>query len=324
MGESKERIDAYVKNAFTAAQLEANQLAEAEKARVRAKMASTGNLLSSGMDHEMIRIESEKINRLLKLRGDALLDEYEIYDFPLDADAITKDVEGIRNVLIAGITSGAKSKDALFALRTGHNNAGAGIRYENFNRQLIIRSQPISHELLCQIEQRKACPKLRRSPARPDTDMHGNERDADTPEVNDLSFVRDGNLKGIIERDYGELQRLRPATTPKAALVLSGAVIEGLLLDALVTAGKWTIEAGCQKNLDDMIGPATNKGIIKNDRLSDAVRKYRTLVHPGREARDRVLFDRSDADLAKSAVEITIREVKDWYSRQEIRGQTGR
>src|SRR5215813_11512254 len=112
----------------------------------------------------------------------------------------------------------------------------------------------------------------------------------------DFSFVQIPQLRAIIEREYVELQHLDPSATPKAVLVLSGAVLEGVLLDALVVSGKFTFEAGCQRHLNEMIGPAKQRGIISEDRLSDSVRKYRALVHLGREARDRIVFGTPDAN----------------------------
>jgi len=129
--------------------------------------------------------------------------------------------------------------------------------------------------------------------------------------------MRIATLRAVVERDYEELQRIDAALAPKAAVVISGAVLEGVLLDALVSSGKWSFEAGCQQQLNDMIGPAKSKGIITEDRLSDAVRKYRALVHPGREVREAMTFDEADAKLAQSAVDVIVREVRGWYSRQE-------
>ena len=61
-----------------------------------------------------------------------------------------------------------------------------------------------------------------------------------------------------------------------------------------------------------MVVQARNKNIITEDRLTDATRKYRNLIHPGREVKDAMLFEESDALVAKSAVDIVIREVRNW------------
>jgi len=108
------------------------------------------------------------------------------------------------------------------------------------------------------------------------------------------------------------LHRLDPQISLKSVIVLSGGIIEGLLFDALVASGKWSFEEACQNRLQDMVVQARNKNIITEDRLTDATRKYRNLIHPGREVKDGMLFEASDALVAKSAVDIVIREVRNW------------
>jgi hypothetical protein len=135
----------------------------------------------------------------------------------------------------------------------------------------------------------------------------------------DLSFVFDKRIMGIIERDYAELQQLDSRISPKSVIVLSGGIIEGLLLDAIVASGRWTFEEACQKFLKDMIGVAKSRDIIIEDKLTDATRKYRNLIHPGREIRDKMIFEETDAKLAKSAVDVVIREVRDWAISEQSR-----
>jgi hypothetical protein len=61
-----------------------------------------------------------------------------------------------------------------------------------------------------------------------------------------------------------------------------------------------------------MIAVAHDAKIIKEDRLSNATRNSRNLIHPGREIRDNVLFDQTDAQAAKIAVDIVIRDIRGW------------
>jgi hypothetical protein len=112
------------------------------------------------------------------------------------------------------------------------------------------------------------------------------------------------------------LQGLDPETATKAVLVMSGTIIEGLVLDAIVTSGKWGLEEATKRTLDELINAALSAKILRHDRLSQAVKHYRNLVHPGREIRDRVQFSTPDATLAKAAVDITIREVREWYEKR--------
>ncbi len=128
----------------------------------------------------------------------------------------------------------------------------------------------------------------------------------------DFRFIFDERLKNIAKRDYMELQNLDPRVATKSVITLSGSIIEALLFDALVASGKWTFEEACQNNLKSMITVAHAKGIITEDRLSNATRNSRNLIHPGREIRDKVIFDETDAQAARLAVDILIREVQRW------------
>jgi hypothetical protein len=64
----------------------------------------------------------------------------------------------------------------------------------------------------------------------------------------DLTFMNNHALRIVLERDYAELQRLDVDSATKSVLVLSGEIIEGLVLDALVTLGKWSLEEASKTN----------------------------------------------------------------------------
>jgi len=134
--------------------------------------------------------------------------------------------------------------------------------------------------------------------------------------MTDFSFISNEKLRSVVERNYAELQKLDPEGSPKAVVVLAGAVLEGLLADALAASGKWDFDSACQQRLADMIGPAKERGIIKQDQLSNTVKNYRALIHPGREVREGIELTKDDAVLAKAAVEITIRSVSRWHKTQ--------
>jgi hypothetical protein len=57
----------------------------------------------------------------------------------------------------------------------------------------------------------------------------------------DFSFVADTRIRTIVERDSVELQKLGPSQASKSVLVLAGSIMEGLIFDALVTDGKYTL-----------------------------------------------------------------------------------
>lgn len=137
----------------------------------------------------------------------------------------------------------------------------------------------------------------------------------------DFSFMFDARVRKILERDYEELQQLSTRTSIKAVIVLSGGIIEGLLFDSLVASGKWTFDGASKKSLKVMIDEAKTKGIIIEDRLTDVTRKYRNLIHPSSEIKENVVFEETDATLARTAVDIVIREVRNWGFSEQRRRQ---
>ncbi len=58
--DTEQKIEKYVKNAFTAAQLRENDAVRLEIANASERMAVSGNSCGSAMDHEMIRIHFGK------------------------------------------------------------------------------------------------------------------------------------------------------------------------------------------------------------------------------------------------------------------------
>jgi hypothetical protein len=131
----------------------------------------------------------------------------------------------------------------------------------------------------------------------------------------DFTFMKNGALKAVVERDYAELQALDVERTTKSVLVLSGAIIEGLVLDAVATLGNWNLEEASRRTLNELMNAALSAQILRHDRLSHAAKHYRNLVYPGREIRDNVEFSTADATLAKAAVDIAIREVGNWHAK---------
>jgi hypothetical protein len=79
----------------------------------------------------------------------------------------------------------------------------------------------------------------------------------------DFNFLNDTKIKDIIERDYKELQELASNNTTKSIIIISGGILESLLIDALVFAKELDFNAACQKRLVDLINTAKNKKIIE-------------------------------------------------------------
>jgi hypothetical protein len=138
-----------------------------------------------------------------------------------------------------------------------------------------------------------------------------------------FSFVGDSKLRHILERDYQELQLLGQLPTPKSRLVLTGALIEGFLLDALerndvsATASFSALKGKSKPidewTLDEMIEIALALNLISQGaaRLSTASRHFRNLVHLNEERRKDYVIGVEEATGAEAALKTVIRDLRD-------------
>lgn len=135
-----------------------------------------------------------------------------------------------------------------------------------------------------------------------------------------FDFVENSSIRKIIERDFNELQNLATEKTTKSVIIISGGILESLLIDALVFAQKLTFNAAVRETLENLLKKASEKPnpIVLEDVLSNSIRGYRNLVHPGKEIRGNIQFDSADAELAISAIKIISRDIKKWYERERF------
>jgi hypothetical protein len=122
------------------------------------------------------------------------------------------------------------------------------------------------------------------------------------PIVLDLSFVSSIELREILQRDIAELNVARAQgvdKTSKICMVLCGSIAETLLLDCLLKneaaalAVALTLPKRPSNNLEDwelheMVTVATHLNLLPDDASTGAtqLRKWRNLIHPGRELKD--------------------------------------
>ncbi|MGA9571456.1 MAG: hypothetical protein WBS17_15325 [Candidatus Acidiferrales bacterium] len=140
----------------------------------------------------------------------------------------------------------------------------------------------------------------------------------------DFAFVNDARLKGIIERDFGELNRIRSVLSIKSRIVIAGGLIEGLLLDALLARSNDAMaakDAEKEKNgkpkpieewrLGSLIKVARELKLISQDaeKHTPTIRDYRNLVHPGREIRERLSVREPVANIADEVLSIVIADL---------------
>jgi hypothetical protein len=128
--------------------------------------------------------------------------------------------------------------------------------------------------------------------------------------VESFPFMKNVELRRIVERDYAELQRLQPEIAAKSVLILAGSIIEGVLLDAVMRAAVVMEGKAVEMTLAQLLQTAVRDRLITEDRLGNAVRNYRNLIHPWREVRDEIQFSKADAILARAAVDVVIQELR--------------
>lgn len=136
----------------------------------------------------------------------------------------------------------------------------------------------------------------------------------------DFNFITVPELRQSLESDYRELRACLKAEAWKAVHVLSGSIVEAILIDAL---SETTDPAALYRmDLGQLISSAKDRGFLPDEAvdLSTVIRKYRNLIHPGRVKRLEKTVDRSGAVVAAEVVEIITREVA--KKKQETYGFT--
>lgn len=125
-----------------------------------------------------------------------------------------------------------------------------------------------------------------------------------------FDFITDPELRQALKDDYRELTIAIEHELWKAAHVLSGSIIEAVLVDYLLDVGK-TQPDPRQMTLDALVDAAHAEGVLseKAASLSVVVRHYRNLIHPGRILRLQDHVDREGASVAASLVRMIVREV---------------
>ena len=121
----------------------------------------------------------------------------------------------------------------------------------------------------------------------------------------------DDKLKLGLENDYLELQGALTVSLWKSVHVLSGSVIEAILVYAIQIDGNYTGDV-LKKTLSDLVSIAREKGILteRSEQLCSAVKNFRNLIHPGRIVRLEEYFDHETAQVCFSLVNIIAREVR--------------
>lgn len=149
-----------------------------------------------------------------------------------------------------------------------------------------------------------------------------------------FDFITDEKFRASLESDYQEIEAALETKAWKAVHVLAGSIIEAVLADYLLSIGYYEEQKVLNPRVQDrtinplemqlggLIEACKAKAILTERRvaLSTVVQGYRNLIHPGRVIRLRESVDEDGATVAKSLVEMIVREVAN--KRQETFGPT--
>jgi hypothetical protein len=138
-------------------------------------------------------------------------------------------------------------------------------------------------------------------------------------ETKEFGFIAERKLRGILERDYAEIQRAYVSECWKSVIILSGSAIEAILLDRLQTevvkaraSSKAPKEPDLTRwDLAQLIDVTVDlwPDLAGVEKLSHSVRGYRNLVHPGNEIRTGLTVAREEARIALEVLNLVHREL---------------
>src|SRR6266478_8001150 len=135
----------------------------------------------------------------------------------------------------------------------------------------------------------------------------------------DFRFVKESQIREIVERDYIEIPRAYVAECWKSVIILSGGSVEAILLDRLIQdePSAKAAKSAPQKldlsrwDLSELLRVAVEIGLVEPSAevLGEAARQYRNLVHPGNEMRNRLTVGRLEANSALNSLKIIHRDL---------------
>jgi hypothetical protein len=117
-----------------------------------------------------------------------------------------------------------------------------------------------------------------------------------------FDFISDSELRQIVESDFDELELCMAHGASKAAMVLSGSIVESVLCDYLASVSPKDKKTILAATLDALIARALEAKVISAETadLSSVIKGYRNLVHPGRLAR------RAEAEVSTEKAQIAV------------------
>jgi hypothetical protein len=133
-----------------------------------------------------------------------------------------------------------------------------------------------------------------------------------------FSIIKDQAFRSVIASDLEEAERSLDGRNYKATLILSGSIVEAVLLALHKAAG--LLNVAHEKNgsvtfakagLADLIYSSRVNKLVKQTAtlpLLDSVREYRNLIHPDNQIRNSIIADRHNAEIALRVAKLLVRE----------------
>lgn len=149
----------------------------------------------------------------------------------------------------------------------------------------------------------------------------------------DFGFVRDGEIKRLIIEVWKEAQKAFHNKLGRSTVVLCGAILEALLIDALscIKEEAKLSYVKCFKNkgnsppeienwkLYQLVEIAKQQGIISNDvaKLSGIIKEYRNLIHLWAQKRKQLQPDLHVASAVVSLLTIAYNNTLGWHKKRK-------
>lgn len=138
-------------------------------------------------------------------------------------------------------------------------------------------------------------------------------------EKREFAFIKNLDLRTIVERDYSELQKVYISGCWKSVIILCGGAFEAILADLIQTNESVSRAAKSAPkehdisrwDLSSLIEVAVEIKLVSAgvQKLSHPLRQYRNLVHPGNELRSKLYFDAEEAKIAVEILNILYRDL---------------
>ncbi len=126
-----------------------------------------------------------------------------------------------------------------------------------------------------------------------------------------LAFIQDARLRDCLEGDLKELEACLRVGAYKAANVLAGSIAEAILLARLKDSVPVdSVEFPRKPTLPNLVEACRTSETISDQArfLSQALKSYRRQIHPEGSLRTEESVDQSDAMVAKTLVEVLLRD----------------